>query len=164
MNRSKWIATAVSGLVLAGLVALAAPLVADSVAEVSTWRTPFSDATAATESVTERAALVSTPSPTPSPTPTPTPDGTHGDCALLYYPRSYASPALDAPVDNGPREFASGEAMLQDGIPTTYTVAPGDAMQAIGARFCTFSVDVFYLNDVHLQGAIQPGDVLRLRP
>jgi hypothetical protein len=162
MNRSQWIATAVSGLVVVGLVALAAPVVAGSVDEVSTWTMPAAEPAAAAEPVTaepvaERAV--------PSSIRTPTPDGTHGDCVLLYYPTSGFRPALDAPIDNGPREFATGTVELDaDGIPTAYTVAPGDAMQAIGARFCTFSTNVFYLNEVHLRGAIQPGDVLRLRP
>ncbi len=52
---------------------------------------------------------------------------------------------------------------MVDGIPTLYTVAPGDAIAAIGTRFCTFSTGIFYFNDVHMRGAIQPGEVLRLR-
>lgn len=165
MNRSQKVATAVSVLTVAGLVALAAPAVVSVASTVGGWAVSNQPAAPATAPVAAAAPAAGTaPADQPVAAPAPIPDRTHGDCALLYYPTAVATPALDAPVDNGPREFASGEVVLQDGIPTTYTVAPGDAMQAIGARFCTFSVDVFYLNDVHLQGTIQPGDVLRLRP
>lgn len=152
MNLPGKIATAASVLVVGGLVALAAPAVASTAGELSRWA--LFQPTA--ESVVDTAADV-------EPTPEPIKDTTHGDCALLYYPEGGISPALDAPIDTGAREFAQGTVELVGGIPTLYTVAPGDAMLGIGARFCTFSAGLFYFNEVHQRGAIQPGEVLRLR-
>lgn len=152
MNLTGKIATAASALVVGGLVALAAPAIASTAGELSRWALFQPSA----ELVLETAADA-------EPTPEPIKDTTHGDCALLYYPEGAISPALDAPIDTGSRQFAEGTVELVDGIPTLYTVAPGDAIAAIGTRFCTFYTGIFYLNDVHMRGAIQPGEVLRLR-
>lgn len=152
MNLAGKIATAASVLVVGGLVALAAPAVGSVAGELSGWVL----LKPAPEPVVESDADA-------DPTPEPITDRTHGDCALLYYPEGGISPALDAPIDTGARQFAEGTVELVDGIPTLYTVAPGDAIAAIGTRFCTFSTGIFYFNDVHTRGAIQPGDVLRLR-
>ncbi|WP_341974622.1 hypothetical protein [Microbacterium sp. LWO13-1.2] len=159
MNRSQKVAATVSVLVVAGLAAVAAPAVASVASDIGGWALFNQPAAAApTDAATA-------PADEPVASHAPTLDGMHGDCALLYYPNDPSiTPRLDAPVDNGPREFAVGEVGLVDGIPTTYTVAPGDAIQGIGARFCVFGTGLFYFNDVHLQGTIQPGDVLRLRP
>ncbi|MCE7481909.1 MULTISPECIES: hypothetical protein [Microbacterium] len=166
MNRSQKVAVTVCVLVVAGLAAVAAPAVASVASDIGGWalfNQPAADAPADASDAPADAAAV--PADEPVASPAPIPDRTHGDCALLYYPTGPSSiPRLDAPIDNGPREFAIGEVGLVDGIPTTYTVAPGDAIQGIGARFCVFGTGLFYLNEVHLQGTIQPGDVLRLRP
>jgi len=167
MNRSQKIATAVSVLTVAGLVALAAPAFTAITSAVSSWAPLHQPVTAAPAAAADPRAAADDAAQADEPVATPAPmtDRTHGDCAALYYPNSpLATPRLDAPIDNGPREFAVGEVGLVDGIPTTYTVAPGDAIQGIGARFCVFGTGVFYLNDMHLKGIIQPGDVLRLRP
>ncbi|MCP2637331.1 hypothetical protein K0817_012265 [Microbacterium sp. HD4P20] len=145
-----------SALVVGGLVALAVPAVASVHSELSSW--------AVFSPEPEPTAYVGlTPASDREPTAEPIKDRTHGDCELLYYPDGGISPALEAPIDTGVREFAAGTVELVDGIPTLYTVAAGDAMAGIGTRFCTFSPGIFYFNDVHLQGTIQPGDVLRLR-
>lgn len=156
MNLTGKITTAACVLVVGGLVALAVPALTSAVGELSDWALFASTP----EQPVQTAADLT---PTPEPTAEPITDRTHGDCALLYYPDGGISPALDAPVDTGARPFAEGPVELVDGIPTLYTVAPGDAINAIGTRFCTFSTGIFYFNDVQLQGTIQPGDVLRLR-
>lgn len=164
MNVAGKISVAASVLVVGGLVALAAPAVASTVGTLTGWALsqPAPDPVAETAADAE-------PTPEPSAESTSEPsaesgkDTTHGDCELLYYPEGGISPALDAPIDTGAREFAQVAVELVDGIPTLYTVAPGDAMFGIGTRFCTFSTGIFYFNDVHLQGTIHPGDVLRLR-
>ncbi|WP_404472244.1 hypothetical protein [Microbacterium aerolatum] len=158
MNRSQKIAAGVSALAVMSLAAVAGSAIASVASEVGSW--PVFNQTA--EAPADAAAA---PADEPASSPVSIPDRTHGDCALLYYPNDPSiTPRLDAPVDNGPREFAAGEVGLVDGIPTTYTVAPGDAIQGIGARFCVFGTGLFYFNDVHLQGTIQPGHVMRLRP
>lgn len=66
-------------------------------------------------------------------------------------------------VDMGPRQFATGTATYDDdGQPVAYTVAAGDAGEAIGARFCIDYITVMPFNDTFPM--IHPGDVLRLRP
>lgn len=166
MNRSQKVATAVSVLVVAGLTAVAAPAIGSVASTVSGWALFNQPAGAApADAAAAPADPVAAPADEPVASAAPITDRTHGDCEALYYPNTpEAKPRLDAPVDSGPREFAVGEVGLVDGIPTTYTVAPGDAIQGIGTRFCVFGTGIFYLNDVHLQGTIQPGDVLRLRP
>lgn len=155
MNRSQKITAGVSALAVLSLAAVAGSAIASVASEVGSW--PVFNQTAE--------APADAPADEPVETSVSISDRTHGDCALLYYPNDPSiTPRLDAPVDNGPREFAAGEVGLVDGIPTTYTVAPGDAIQGIGARFCVFGTGLFYFNDVHLQGTIQPGDVMRLRP
>ena len=156
MNLAGRITTAACVLVVGGLIALAAPTVASTASELSGWAL----FTPTPEPLVQIAADIE---PTPEPTAEPITDRTHGDCALLYYPEGEISPALDAPIDTGVRQFAEGAVEFVDGIPTLYTVAPGDAVAAIGTRFCTFSTGIFYFNDVQMRGAIQPGDVLRLR-
>lgn len=176
--------------VVLGLGVLAAPAVASTVEGLSSFRSPVPTSDTAAEpadsAVAENTDMASAErgeygsvdgfaTPTDDPRWQATrsrdgttviiegvPDGSHGDCALLSYPQKGADPLRD-PVDTGPREFAMGEVGLVDGIPTTYTVAAGDAISAIGTRFCTFSTGLFYFNDVQLQGTIYPGDVLQLR-
>lgn len=154
-----------SALVVVGLLALAVPAIVSTVETVSPYaptaaRAVDADGVSEAESTVDPAVEITAEEPA-EPVRTPTPDGTHGDCVELSYPEWGDT---RAPVDSGPREFAMGEVGFVDGIPTTYTVAPGDAIQGIGTRFCVFGTHLFYFNDVHLQGTIYPGDVLRLRP
>lgn len=156
MKRSSKITVwAAAAALVVGIGALAAPAVASTVGELSSWQSPVPAA-----------------APTVEPLADPTVEGepvaderrdevNYPGCDDLYYPQWGTGPA---PVDQGPREFATGEVALEDGIPVSYTVAPGDAIAAIGARFCVFSTGLFYDNEIHLQGALQPGDVLRLYP
>lgn len=66
-------------------------------------------------------------------------------------------------VDHGQRDLAAGTtARNRAGQIVTYTVAPGDALLAIGARFCiTNPVTIAELNHSHV---IHPGQVLLLQP
>lgn len=68
------------------------------------------------------------------------------------------------PTDTGAVTRAAGRAEADSsGALVAYTVAAGDAVSAIGARFCIDSVDLATLN--HLANdAIKPGDRLLLRP
>ncbi|MGO2747460.1 hypothetical protein [Microbacterium sp.] len=182
MNRSQKVAVVVSALVVAGLVAVAAPAVVSVAAEVGTWA-PLgqpTDAPAATPTIT------SAPSSTPAPgehADAPTgyvdvgygtsiPAGGPGDCESSAY--IWIGSVGDEPmhadltgadlVDMGPREFAIGEVGLDDqGRPATYTVAPGDATYAIGDRFCIYNgLALETLNGYSHGAVIQPGDVLTL--
>jgi hypothetical protein len=174
MNLAGKITTAASVLVVGGLVALAAPAVVSTAGDLSSWAifSPDPEPTADAKPWSAPPTLGEAKPPlweaeavSDEATAEPIKDRTHGDCELLYYPQdpTINTPRLDAPIETGVREFAEGTVELVDGIPTLYTVAPGDAMFGIGTRFCTFSAGLFYFNDVHLQGTIQPGDVLRLR-
>lgn len=66
-------------------------------------------------------------------------------------------------VDQGIRDLAAGTAGLDDeGRVATYTVAPGDALYAIGDRFCIANpLTIAMLNHTR---TIQPGEVLLLHP
>lgn len=68
--------------------------------------------------------------------------------------------------DLGSREFATGEATVNaDGVPATYTVAPGDVASAVAARFCITEMELDLLNAVRFCGTgIYPGDVYNLDP
>ncbi|WP_404434196.1 LysM peptidoglycan-binding domain-containing protein [Microbacterium lacus] len=66
-------------------------------------------------------------------------------------------------VDRGTRDLATGSVGLdEDGQIVTYTVAPGDALYAIGDRFCIANaLTIATLNHTR---TIQPGEVLLLHP
>jgi LysM repeat protein len=66
-------------------------------------------------------------------------------------------------VDQGARDLAAGTAGLDDGGRiVTYTVASGDALYAIGDRFCIANaLTIATLNHTR---TIQPGEVLLLHP
>ncbi|MDE0546120.1 LysM peptidoglycan-binding domain-containing protein [Microbacterium sp. C7(2022)] len=157
MNRSQKITAAVSGAVVVGLVALAVPAVAGAVGVASSWQSPVPAAAPAGE-VEPIAEVVNAE---PAAADDHRDELNYPGCDDIYYPDAGYGGA-PAPVDQGPREFAAGDVVLEDGVPVSYTVAPGDAIAAIGARFCVFSTGLFYDNEIHLQGALQPGDVLRL--
>lgn len=66
-------------------------------------------------------------------------------------------------VDQGTREFASGQVGFDDeGNIVSYTVAPGDAPDAIGERLCIYNgIMLATLNHTR---TIHPDQVLRLNP
>ncbi|MGM7667742.1 hypothetical protein [Microbacterium sp. A93] len=66
-------------------------------------------------------------------------------------------------VDNGARGLAAGTVGLDDeGNIVSYTVAPGDALDAIGARLC---IEYAYpLAELNHTRTIHPDQVLRLNP
>lgn len=67
-------------------------------------------------------------------------------------------------TDTGIREYAVGEPTLNaEGQIVSYTVQPGDAVEAIATRFCIDSSSFGTYNKV-TYWAMQPGDVLVLRP
>ncbi len=67
-------------------------------------------------------------------------------------------------VDRGPREFALGTVGLDEqGRPATYTVTPGDVLGVIGERFCIYNgMMLGDLNGYSHGAVIQSGDVLTL--
>lgn len=69
-------------------------------------------------------------------------------------------------MDMGPREFAQGDVTLgSDGLPSGYTVAPGDLIESIGERFCIVNgASLLALNGYAPGETIHPGDVLGLTP
>lgn len=112
----------------------------------------------------------STPKATPKDTPAPTPTATGCPTAKISLPTSdSAQPVEGAKLvgdikDTGVREYAAGEPTLNaDGQITSYTVQPGDALEAIAARFCIDENSFGTYNKV-TYWAMQPGDVLVLRP
>lgn len=172
MNRAQKITIAVSTMVVAGLVVLAAPPVLDAAGWAAARLAPVAaeptaSPSAATESPGEDdAALTGLPEGYVNVgNGTFIPAGGPGDCeeaAWIHIGEMNAWLHGDIP-DQGVREFAAGEAGLDDeGRVMTYTVAPGDALYAISDRFCIanpHSIDT--LNHTRM---IQPGDVLLLRP
>lgn len=156
------------------IVALAAVAVV-MLAGCTATSAPETVATATAEPAPE--TVTSAPSTTPAteePTPEPTP--AELDCvsaptgrinmpSYAYNTEPVTVPELAGEIsDTGPREFASGDPTLNsDGQIVSYTTEPGDAMQAIAARFCIDSYSFASYN--HTTGYdIQPGDVLVLRP
>ncbi|WP_194421078.1 hypothetical protein [Microbacterium abyssi] len=177
------IAWGVAVLVVAGLVAIAAPAVT-AVLPVGNGPVAAPDASApstakpATDSPTENAAAEDT-STGGAPAGyvgighgTSIPAGGPGDCKASAY--IWIGSDNDEPmhaemlgadmVDMGPREFATGGVGLDDqGRPATYTVAPGDVTSVIGDRFCIYNgIALETLNMYPGGDAIQPGDVLTL--
>lgn len=168
MNRSQKLTIAGSGVVVACLVALAAP----AVISAGSW-------------AAERFTPVPTPSDVPSEpaeaavsAPGGLPDGYVGvgngtsipedsvagcdDPRWIHLGGTSASVNGDL-VDRGAREFAAGTATVDGaGRVVTYTVAPGDALYAIGERFCIANaLTIATLNHTR---TIQPGEILLLAP
>ncbi len=169
MNRSQKITVAVSALVVAGLVALAAP----PVVATATWASDRFAPVAAPV-----AAQVNEPVAEADDLPADLPDGYvsvgngtfvpaggPGDCeatAWIHLGGMSASLTGDL-VDQGTREFAAGTVGLDaDGQIVTYTVAPGDALYAIGDRFCIGNA--LMIATLNHTRTIQPGEVLLLHP
>lgn len=172
MNRAQKVTIAVSAVVVAGLVVLAAPPVIGAVGWAAARVAP--------------AAVEPTASPSPAPESlgkddagltglpegyvnvgngTAIPAGGPGDCeeaAWIHMGEMNAWLHGDIP-DQGVREFAAGEAGLDaEGRVVTYTVAPGDALYAISDRFCIANPHA--IDTLNHTRMIQPGDVLLLRP
>jgi hypothetical protein len=184
MNRTQTIATAVSGVVVIGLAALAAPAVAAVSGALSSWslfdaaaqaNSPGWDAGddgagAVSEDETNVDAgpdtdgLISAGNGTWFSAEGP------GNCTSNaaihpYGPHDPSARLGGELVDMGVSDHASGEVgYTSDGLIETYTVAPGDSLIGIGERFCVDWVTVGSYNDRSSPKVIQPGDVLVLRP
>ena len=178
-------AYAVSAVTIAGLVALAAP----AIASICALAAPPLE-TAAAGSVEVEPTATSEP-PVTDPTYEAAakasaeaeglqylgdgiskPMGGPGNCTTdsLINIRSegdgpmYAK-LLGDPADTGAAALANGSVALDgDGRVFSCTVASGDALEAIGARLCIDLVTVAMYNHRWGGAAIQPGDVLVLRP
>jgi len=176
MNRPQKIATVVSVLAVAGLVAIAVPAATSAVSEIGSWGlSPKSAAAPAAAPTSSTAPKTETDLPAgyvDVGNGTFIPAGGPGDCESSAYiwmgsmgdePMHAEMGGADL-VDMGPREFAVGEVGLDDqGRPATYTVAPGDATYAIGDRFCIYNgLALETLNGYSHGAVIQPGDVLTL--
>ncbi|WP_022879091.1 hypothetical protein [Microbacterium sp. B19] len=158
MNRRQKIALAVSGVVVAGLVALALPA-------FGTLGTVASGVHTTAQSFTPAPSFTPTPAASPEVAQTvrePLADRAHR--APLYCDTSYAPPAGTTPYDQGPRAGATGEVEVVDGVPTFYTVAPDDNIVAIGGRFCLDYATIPGMSDIDQRRDIWPGDVLTLVP
>ncbi|MFC8680830.1 hypothetical protein ACFT30_04860 [Microbacterium ureisolvens] len=172
MNRAAKITTGAAVLVVGGLVALAVPTVSAAYTEVSSWAI-FQSAEAPTVEPTSEAddalgekmidelgdGYVYVGNGTAIPKNTPA--GCENP-AWLHVGAMRASLSGEL-VDRGARELAAGTVGLDDdGRIKTYTVAPGDALYAIGDRFCIANpLALDGLNHTHM---IAPGEVLLLAP
>lgn len=108
------------------------------------------------------------PSSTPKPAADPCENPADpGGCVIVTddcHPWEFASPddveqiagwKLQIPVDAGPREFATGEAVLDSaGIPVAYVVASGDIPDFVSERFCVNLAYLNAINGVRRQGAM----------
>jgi hypothetical protein len=157
MNLAAKITTAAAVIVVGGLIALAAPAFA-AIGQV---------AQGAAKGVGDTRE---TPAPTAEPAPElvvtePAPVVDSDPCAervRINAGRMRASVTGDL-VDMGAHDLAAGTVDLDDeGRIKTYTVASGDALYAIGDRFCIENPLVLSgLNHTHM---IAPGEVLLLAP
>ena len=137
---------ALAALALAGCTATSEPdAVAETVAPVVETATPEPDAGAA-------------PKPDPEPTGPETCSRMSevvSDSGGLYWERQGTL------RDLGARPFAEGEVTLDaEGIPVTYTVAPGDVEAVIAERLCAYP-NLGWMNHVR---DIYPDQVLWLNP
>ncbi|WP_457098596.1 hypothetical protein [Microbacterium sp. P5_E9] len=171
MNLAAKITWGLSALTVVGLAALAAPAVASTVQAV----TPVVETAAA-------AAVEPDPEPKTDPVgekmleelgdgyvyvgngtaiPKNSPAGCENPAWLHEYPMGAG--LHGELVDRGARDLAAGTVGLDDeGRVKTYTVAPGDALFAIGDRFCIANaLQIATLNHTR---TIQPGEVLLLHP
>ncbi|MFG6403614.1 LysM peptidoglycan-binding domain-containing protein [Microbacterium sp. P04] len=180
MERKQTITVAACAVVVGGLVALALPAVASTIALASSWAL-FSPV------VTESTATTVTMDQVAPPEDDTTfvlEDGTRlqtidgqtfsaegpGDCTTNAAISPYGAGDPDAAllgelVDMGATELAAGAVGYNaDGQIATYTVEPGDSLISIGERFCVDYVTIGAYNDRFGPSTIQPGDVLILRP
>ncbi|MGP6205078.1 LysM domain-containing protein [Microbacterium sp.] len=92
-----------------------------------------------------------------------------GDCAtnaMIAIDREGPGKLLGELTDMGASGYAAGPVGYDEhGRIETYTVQPGDALAAIGERFCIDYITVGVYNHRMPPGkTIQPGDILVLRP
>lgn len=173
MNSAAKITTGVAVLLVGGLAALAAPAVSGAYAEMSSWaifqqtEAPPTVEPAAAENVPIGKKMVDELGDgyVYVGNDTAIPKGSPAGCedpAWLHVGGMSASLSGDL-VDRGARDLAAGSAGLNDvGQIVTYTVAPGDALYAIGDRFCIANaLTIATLNHTR---TIQPGEVLLLHP
>ncbi|KJL32909.1 hypothetical protein [Microbacterium azadirachtae] len=174
MKRSAMITYAVTGLAVAGLVALAAPPVIAAVTS-----SPHSQSTAA-------GAPKATLHPTTSPTPDPDrviwlgdgisvkvsdlPKGCTTYSKIQIFDvngHSYGRLVGDA-ADRGPSDGATGTVNRDTaGNIVGYTAAPGDNTWSIGDRLCTNGLMLGRYNHVGTDPgdhALQPGETMVIRP
>jgi LysM repeat protein len=165
------IAIGVSVLVVGGLVALAAPTVAAVHGEVSSWAVfasttnptnpPASEDDPVAENMMDELGEGYTYVGNGTVIPKNTPAGCENP-VWVHTGRMSASLGGQL-IDQGERDLAAGSPGLDaDGKIVTYTVAPGDALSAIGDRFCI--ANPLAIATVNHTRTIQPGEVLLLRP
>lgn len=166
MGRTQKITFAVSGVIIVALVALAAPSAIATASWASDWLFPR----AQTETAPAAAPSKAPPTPASESSTLASDDADDvasdpGRCtspAWIVLGRMNAHLSRDL-VDQGARELAAGTVGLgDDGQITTYTVAPGDALYAIGDRFCIRNV--VQLESLNHTRMIHPGETLLLRP
>lgn len=127
-------------------------------------------------------ACAPTPEPAPAAEPVPTASATlspvpvgeateaepvadaDADRAPLHCNTSSMPKLGTTPYDQGPRERATGEVEVVDGVPTSYVVASNDYLPSIGDRFCLDYSTIATMSDLDPHRDIWPGDVLRLVP
>ncbi|MDY0910785.1 LysM peptidoglycan-binding domain-containing protein [Microbacterium sp. CFBP9034] len=173
MNLAAKVTTGVAVLVVGGLVALAVPSVSAAYAEVSAWAVfqPTERRTAEPASeedgdqVGEQTIDELGDGYVYVGNGTAIPKGSPAGCedpAWIHQGEMSASLSGDL-VDRGARDLAAGTAGLDDeGRIVSYTVAPGDALYAIGDRFCI--ANALTIADLNHTRTIQPGEVLLLHP
>lgn len=126
------------------------------------------------EAVETAAAVQPAAEPSAEPVASPTPDsggcversevrtGSFDDDNDLTTTMNWVGPDL---ADRGPMDMANGTVTYgDDGRIASYTVAAGDARDAISDRFCVYLGSIFWAlhRDDLAGGAYQPGDVLPL--
>ena len=170
MSLAGKIATGIAVLVVVGLVVVAAPAVAAVHGELSSWAVftppkepavePASGGDPVGKQMIEELGDGYVYVGNGTAIPRDSPAGCDAP-AWLHLGRMSASLSGDL-VDRGARDLAAGTAGLNEGRVVTYTVAPGDALYAIGDRFCIANaLTIATLNHTR---TIQPGEVLLLHP
>ncbi|GAA1141518.1 LysM peptidoglycan-binding domain-containing protein [Microbacterium aurantiacum] len=176
MRNAEKIAYTTSALIVAGLVALAAPVAVSALSlsspDEQTRPAPASAGTQGDEDADVPGVpdgYVDVGDDTSIPEDGPgacaasafvsiTGEGSVPDTAKLLRPENLE--------DTGPREFANGEVgYAEDGRIATYTVASGDSLWAVGDRLCIYNaLALGALNGDEAYEVIQPGDVLVIDP
>lgn len=173
MNLAGKVTFGAAALVVGGLVVLAAPAVGAATGLVSSWadsvrtgESPEMTSAGEDDAVVEDKSLDQLGDGyVDVGNGTAIPKGTPAGCEeprWLHVGNGHASINGEL-TDRGVREFARGTVGTgTDGNVKTYTVAPGDALYAIGDRFCiTNALEIATLNHTR---TIQPGEVLLLAP
>lgn len=182
MNKRESILIGVTGVTVAGLIALAIPALAMFAGSMTTgFEAAAEQGSAATSTVPLSGSAGEGPAPVDAELEAAgyqdigggvsIPAKGPGDCPTwaAIHPYDAGNPAArlgGTLTDLGPTAYASGEVGLNDdGEIATYTVASGDTGYGIGDRLCVDYVTLLSYNGRFISGAeIQPGDVLILRP